>query len=67
MSTIPTTRALLMLSMSPRLKAIRNWWLHRAERHYLICADVEEKRIKEAMAHQKYYQQRAAMARSGRI
>src|SRR4051812_36411662 len=32
---------LTMLSITPIVRSIQNWWLQRAERHYLICADVE--------------------------
>jgi hypothetical protein len=49
------------------LRAVRNWWLNRAERHYLMCADVEAQRAREHQANIAYYQKRAAMARSNRI
>ncbi|TCS39545.1 hypothetical protein EDC30_101501 [Paucimonas lemoignei] len=58
---------LAMLSVSPILRNIHHWWLQKAERHYLICADVEEKRAREAQQNVAYYQKRAAMARSARI
>lgn len=58
---------LAMLSVSPVLRNIQNWWLHKAERHFLICADVEERRAREAQQNVAYYQRRAAMARSSRI
>ncbi len=58
---------LAMLSMNPILRNIHHWWLQRAERHYLICADVEDKRAREAQQNVAYYQKRAAMARSARI
>lgn len=58
---------LTMLSLSPVLRQIRHWWLRRAEDHYLICADVEQKRAREAQQNVAYYQKRAAMARSERI
>jgi hypothetical protein len=67
MSRILTTRGLLGYAPLPLFKNIRNWWLQRAERHYLICADVEARKAKEAMANQAYYQRRAALARSARI
>ncbi|HVL77605.1 MAG TPA: hypothetical protein VM406_16445 [Noviherbaspirillum sp.] len=46
---------------------LRRWWLKRAERHYLICADVELQRMREAQMNIAYYQKRAAMARSARL
>lgn len=32
-----------------------------------MCADVEEKRMREALENQKHYHQKAALARSARI
>lgn len=58
---------LAMLSVNPILRNIQHWWLQRAERHYLICADVEENRAREAQQNVAYYQKRAAIARSARI
>ncbi|WP_151447569.1 hypothetical protein [Lacisediminimonas profundi] len=58
---------LTMLSLSPMLRQVRRWWLRRAEDHFLICADVEQKRVREAQQNVAYYQRRAAMARSERI
>jgi hypothetical protein len=58
---------LAMLSVTPILRNIHHWWLQRAERHFLICADVEEARAREAQMNVAYYQKRAAMARSARI
>jgi len=58
---------LAMLSLSPVIRSIHNWWLQRAEKHYLICADVELQRAKEAQMNVAYYQKRAALARSSRI
>ncbi|HEV7617074.1 MAG TPA: hypothetical protein VGO51_03105 [Burkholderiaceae bacterium] len=55
---------LTMLSISPILRMIQRWWLRRAEDHYLICADVEQARAREAHMNVAYYQKRAAMARS---
>lgn len=57
---------LTMLSISPVLRSLQNWWLQRAERHFLICADVELQRMREAQMNIAYYQKRAAMARSAR-
>jgi hypothetical protein len=58
---------LLCLSLRGPCRAIRNWYLTRAENHYLICADVEAKRAREAQQNVAWYQKRAAMARSQRI
>lgn len=58
---------LAMLSLTPLVRSIQHWWLQRAERHYLICADVEEQRAREAQMNVAYYQKRAALARSARI
>jgi hypothetical protein len=55
---------LTMLSINPILRTIQRWWLRRAEDHYLICADVEQARAREAHMNVAYYQKRAAMARS---
>jgi hypothetical protein len=57
---------LAMLSISPIVRSIHHWWLQRAERHFLICADVEEQRAREAQMNVAYYQKRAALARSAR-
>lgn len=58
---------LTMLSLTPIFRSIHHWWLKRAEHHYLICADVEEQRAREAQLNVAYYQKRAAMARSARL
>lgn len=55
---------LMCLSINPVKKSIRRWWLRRLEDHYLICADVEQSRVREANMNVAYYQRRAAMARS---
>lgn len=57
---------LAMLSVAPIFRSIHHWWLLRAERHYLICADVEQQRAREAQMNVAYYQKRAALARSAR-
>ncbi|HEY0846130.1 MAG TPA: hypothetical protein VGE12_12245 [Noviherbaspirillum sp.] len=57
---------LAMMSLSPIFRSIHHWWLQRAERHYLICADVEQQRAREAQMNVAYYQKRAALARSAR-
>lgn len=57
---------LAMLSIAPIVRSIHHWWLQRAERHYLICADVEQQRAREAQMNVAYYQKRAALARSAR-
>jgi hypothetical protein len=55
---------LVMLSFSPLVRLVQRWWLQRAERHYLICADIEQQRAREAQMNVAYYQKRAALARS---
>jgi heme exporter protein D len=57
---------LAALSLTPIVRSIHHWWLQRAERHYLICADVEQQRAREAQMNVAYYQKRAALARSAR-
>ncbi len=57
---------LAMLSLGPVVRSIHRWWLQRAEHHYLICADVEQQRAREAQMNVAYYQKRAALARSAR-
>jgi heme exporter protein D len=58
---------LVMLTLTPVIRSIQRWWLQRAEQHYLLCADVEEQRAREAQMNVAYYQKRAALARSARI
>jgi hypothetical protein len=58
---------LASLSLTPVIRAVHRWWLQRAEQHYLICANVEEQRAREAQANVAYYQKRAALARSARM
>lgn len=58
---------LTMLSVSPVVRVVRRWWLKRAERHYLLCADVEQARAREAHMNVAYYQKQAAMARSAQL
>ncbi len=60
-------QALALLALTPMARSLYRWWLQRAERHYLICADVEEQRAREAQMNVAYYQKRAALARSARI
>jgi hypothetical protein len=69
MSNIKETRLtdLTMMSISPLLIGIRRWWLRRAETHYLICADIEQTRAREAQQNAAYYQKQAALARSARL
>lgn len=61
-----TITELAGLSVDPVMRRIANWWLKCAERHYLICADVELQRAREAQMNFAYYQKRAAIARSNR-
>lgn len=58
---------LTLLSLTPLFRSIHHWWLKRAEHHFLICADVEEQRAREAQLNVAYYQKRAAIARSSRM
>lgn len=57
---------LTLLSIKPLFRAVHNWWLRRTEDHFLICADIEEERAREAQLNAAYFQKRAAMARSAR-
>ena len=57
---------LTMLSIKPLFRGIQNWWLRRTEDHFLICADIEQERAREAQLNAAYFQKRAAMARSAR-
>lgn len=66
MTTI-TLPQLTGLVLQRPLRALHHWFLRRAERHYLICADVELQRVREAQMNVAYYQKRAALARSARI
>lgn len=59
-------KELTMLTLGPILRNLRGWWLQHAEEHYLICADVEQERVREAQMNVSYYQKRAALARSER-
>lgn len=45
-------------------RSFSNWLHKRLENHYLICADVEQQRAREAQANVAYFQKRAAFARS---
>lgn len=57
---------LTLLSIKPLVRGIHHWWLRRTEDHYLICADIEQERAREAQLNAAYYQKRAAIARSAR-
>lgn len=59
-------RELINLAPTPYLRALKHWWLLRAERHFLMCADVEAQHEREARMNIAYYQKRAALARSER-
>lgn len=67
MSRHLTASGLFGYATAPILKQVRNWWLCRLENHYLMCADTEEKRVKEAQQNVAHYQKQAALARSARI
>lgn len=45
---------------------MKRWWHARRETHYLICADVEQQRAREAQLNVAYYQKKAALARSAK-
>lgn len=45
-------------------RSFSRWCYRRIEHHYLMCADVEQQRAREAQMNVAYYQKRAAMARS---
>jgi heme exporter protein D len=57
-----------VICMAPLLvmRALMRWWFERAERHYLICAEVEQQRAREAQMNVAYYQKRAVLARSAK-
>ena len=55
---------LTMLPLIPLRSLLLRWWWKRAESHYLICADVEQERVREAQQHAAYFQKKAALARS---
>lgn len=59
-----TASQLLTLSLTPLLRFLRRWWIQRTENHYLICANVEAQREREARQNVAYYQKQAAIARS---
>lgn len=52
------------LTLRSWLQRVRHWYYKRAEEHYLICAAVENARMREAEENEAYYQKRAAMARA---
>jgi hypothetical protein len=56
--------ALFGLAFVELSRSLRRRWLARIERHYLICADVEQQRVREAQMNVAYYQKRAALARA---
>lgn len=62
-----TISSLLGLWLRPKVNAVAYWAIERIERHNLICADVEEKRLKEAQLNVAHYQKRAAIARSNKL
>jgi hypothetical protein len=53
-----------MLSVRFWIRRFRGWYYKRTEEHYLICAAVENARMREAEENEAYYQKRAAMARA---
>jgi hypothetical protein len=55
---------LTMMPLNPIRLLVQRWWWKRAESHYLICADVEQERVREAQQNAAYFQKKAALARS---
>lgn len=55
------------VSINSIMTVVRCWWLSRVEAHYLICAEVETQRVRDASLNISYYQKRAAMVRIERI
>lgn len=53
-------------ALAPIATALRRWYFARLEQHYLMSADIEAQRAREAHAHAAYYQKRAAFARSNK-
>lgn len=58
------TLELTKLAPSLVFRAIKRWWHEQRETHYLICAQVEQQKVREAQMNVAYYQRRAALARS---
>jgi hypothetical protein len=66
--TRPAQSAGLMdVSLASLFSGLRRWYLKRRENHYLMCADVELERMREAQMNIAYYQKKAAMVRSARL
>jgi hypothetical protein len=61
-----TAREVIGLVPSMAVRAILRWWHERAERHYLMCADVEQQHAREAQMNVAHYQKQAAIARSNK-
>jgi hypothetical protein len=59
-----TAQQLFTLICQPSLRLLHRWWIRRSENHFLMCANVEADRAKEAQQNVAYYQRQAAMARS---
>ena len=57
---------LLAMALEQPLRRLHHAWLRKQEEHYLICADVERKRARDANQNVAWYQKRAAIARSAR-
>lgn len=57
---------LLLACLRPLYQRVRHGWLTHAEQHYLMCAEVEQQRVKEAQANVAYFHKQAALARSAR-
>ncbi|OGB23314.1 MAG: hypothetical protein A3I66_01220 [Burkholderiales bacterium RIFCSPLOWO2_02_FULL_57_36] len=64
---ITTPPVVIEISVRTLFRRFNRWRLARAERHYILCADVEQERAREAHLNVAYYQKQAAMARSAQI
>ncbi|HJV52765.1 MAG TPA: hypothetical protein VJ652_14960 [Noviherbaspirillum sp.] len=62
-----TAGRLFSLSVEPAARALRRFWLSRVEQHYLISAEVEAAKARQANANAAYFQKKAALARSARL
>lgn len=62
-----TTAELTKLAPSTVYRAFLRMWFRITERHYLMCAEVEAQRAREAQMNVAYYQRKAAFARSAKL
>lgn len=59
-----TSRQILTYWPSTVQRSFSRWWNGQLERHYLMCAEVEQQRAKEAQHNAAFYQRQAAFARA---